>query len=113
MGFRPGSEQGPAGLGVPHLHHPVSARRQQDLPARRGDHCYCELGSPFWSHASTRRPAARKPKERGTPKAGWAATESIPPNSVAESGQTPVLGNRLIAASGAGPRAYVMIIEAV
>jgi hypothetical protein len=32
----------------------------------RGGHCYYELGSPFWSHASTRHPAVSKPKESHT-----------------------------------------------
>ena len=62
-------------------------------PMRSRDRiCYYELGSQsLWSHASTRRPAPRKPIESHTNDLVGSRVESIPPSAWTESGRPLVL----------------------
>jgi hypothetical protein len=65
--------------------------RVHERVGRRGGHCYCELGTPLWSHTAPRCSAVRKPKESHTRARVGSRKEGVPPSTWTEFGLTPVL----------------------
>jgi hypothetical protein len=55
--------------------HSPSAVPMRNL---RGGHCYYELGSPLWSHASTRRPTGAQTDREPHPLMVGSRMESVP-----------------------------------